>query len=94
MERSMSNCTGDHRYGKRKLSPTRMEAVKDAVFSIYPIRPGDSKADQWRTYKIVIDSSCRQLNHYKKVISKTGYNFYFDFYVLLTIYFSTCIIFI
>ena len=27
-ERSTSNCSGDHRYRKRKLSPNRMEAVK------------------------------------------------------------------
>ena len=40
IERATSNCTGDHRYNKGKLSPTRMKAVKDALFSIYPGREG------------------------------------------------------
>ena len=29
-ERTNSNCAGDHRY-KKKLSPNRMQAVKDAL---------------------------------------------------------------
>ena len=39
-ERAPANCTGDHHYKKKKLSPARMEAVTSATFSLYPIRPG------------------------------------------------------
>ena len=38
-ERATSKCTGDHRYEKKKLSPARMQAVRLATFSIYPINP-------------------------------------------------------
>ena len=65
-ERSSSNCSGDHRYKKRKLSPNRMEAVKNTTFSFYPVKPGESKDDTWKTYKIAIDSSCRQINRRRK----------------------------
>ena len=65
-ERAMSNCAGDHRYKKKKLSPQRMQAVKDALFSIYPVRPGKKEENHWRSYRIAIDSSCRQLNRSKK----------------------------
>ena len=33
-ERGMSNCSGNHRHGKRKLSPNRMLAVKKACIPI------------------------------------------------------------
>ena len=65
-ERATSNCAGDHRYKKKKLSPQRMQAVKDALFSIYPVRPGEKEENHWRSYRIAIDSSCRQLNRSKK----------------------------
>ena len=65
-ERATSNCAGDHRYKKKKLSPQRMQAVKEDLFSIYPVRPGEKEETHWRTYRIAIDSSCRQLNRPKK----------------------------
>ena len=65
-ERSTSNCSGDHRYGKKKLSPTRMRAVKDALYSIFLVRPMEKEETVWKAYKIAIDSSCRQLNRSKK----------------------------
>ena len=65
-ERATSNCTGDHRYKKKKLSPARMQAVRSATFSIYPIRPGGSEEEAWKHYKIAIDTSCRQINRSKK----------------------------
>ena len=64
-ERSMSNCSGDHRYGKRKLSPNRMLAVKDAVYSLHPVRPSEKEETVWKAFRIAIDSSCRQLNRPK-----------------------------
>ena len=44
-EQSTSNCSGDHWYRKRKLSPNRMEAVKKATFAVSPVKPGESKED-------------------------------------------------
>ena len=41
-ERATSKCTGEHRYKKKKLSPARMQAVRLATFSIYPIIPGNT----------------------------------------------------
>lgn len=58
-ERATSNCAG---IGKKQLSPTRMEAIKDAIYSIYPMQPDENEKDVWRLYKHAIDSSCRQLN--------------------------------
>ena len=65
-ERATSNCTGDHRYEKKKLSPTRMRAVKDALYAISRVRPMEKEEIVWKAYKIAIDSSCRQLNRSKK----------------------------
>ena len=65
-ERATANCTGDHRYKKKKLSPARMEAVKSAAFSLYPIRPGVTAEEAWKPYKIAIDTSCRQINRPRK----------------------------
>ena len=65
-ERSTSNCSGDHRYRKRKLSPIRMEAVKKATFAVYPVKPGERREDAWKQYKIAIDTSCRQISRPKK----------------------------
>ena len=59
-------CSGDHRYKKRKLSPNRMEAVKKATFAVYPVKPGESREDSWKQYKIAIDTSCRQISRPKK----------------------------
>ena len=61
LERATSNCAGDHRYKKKKLSPERMSAVKKATSSIYPVRPGQTEK-WWKSFKIAIDSSCRSLN--------------------------------
>ena len=58
-ERATSNCAG---IGKKQLSPNRMEAIKGAIYSIYPVRPDENEKDTWRLYKHAIDSSCRQLN--------------------------------
>jgi hypothetical protein len=58
-ERASSNCSG---IGKISLSPTRLAAVKEALYSIYPIRPGQKEEDVWKMYRRAIDSSCRQLN--------------------------------
>jgi hypothetical protein len=65
-ERANSNCSGDHRYGKRKLSPSRMNAIKAAIYSIYPVRPGEKEELIWKAYRVAIDSSCRSLNRPKK----------------------------
>ena len=61
-EKTTSNCAGDHRYKKKNPCQT---AVKDALFPVYLVRPGQ-KEDHWRIYRIAIDSSCRQLNHSEK----------------------------
>ena len=65
-ERATSNCSGDHRFAKKKLSPTRMTAVKDALYGIYPVRPSEKEETMWKEFKIAIDSSCRQLNKPKQ----------------------------
>ena len=49
-----------------KVPNEHMQAVKDALFSIYPVRPGEKEENYWRLYRIAIDSSCRQLNRSKK----------------------------
>ena len=58
-ERATSNCTGDHRYGKKALSPNRLTAVKEAIASVQPPQPGQKEEDWWKTYKDAINSSCR-----------------------------------
>ena len=65
-ERATSNCSGDHRYGKKKLSLIRMTAVKDALYEIYPVRLSEKEETVWKEFKTAIDSSCRQLNKPKK----------------------------
>ena len=65
-ERATSNSSGDHRYKKKKLSPARMEAVKSATFSIYPVRPGVTEEEAWKQFKIAIDTSCRQIYRSRK----------------------------
>ena len=40
-ERGMSNSSGDHRHGKRKLSPNRMLAVKNAMYTYHPVLPSE-----------------------------------------------------
>ena len=47
-ERATSNCAG---IGKRQLSPKRMAAVKNAVYSIYPVRPGQTEKVAWKEYR-------------------------------------------
>ena len=44
-ERATSNCAGDHRYGKKKLFPNRMKAVKNAIYTMHPIRTGEVEKD-------------------------------------------------
>ena len=68
-ERATSNCSGDHRFGKKKVSPTRMMAVKDGLYGIYPVRPSEMEEMVWKDFKIAIDSSCRQLNKPKQTHS-------------------------
>ena len=34
-ERATSNCTDDHHYGKKALSPNRLKAVQEATASIH-----------------------------------------------------------
>ena len=41
-ERATTKCSCDHRY-KKSLSPQFMQAVKDALFCIYFVRPGEKK---------------------------------------------------
>ena len=65
-ERATSNSSGDHRFGKKKLSPTRMTAMKDALYRIYPVRPSEKEETVWREFKIAIDNSCHQLNKPKQ----------------------------
>ena len=60
-ERAASNCTGDHRYGKKALSPKCLTAVKEAIASVQPPQPGQKKEDWWKTYKDAINSSCRSI---------------------------------
>ena len=38
-ERATSNCTGDHRYGKKALSPKCLRAVKGAIASVQLPQP-------------------------------------------------------
>ena len=59
-ERACSNCSG--KMNKRPLSPRRMAAIKEVVYSIYPVSSGQDEKDAWRPYRQAIDSSCRQLN--------------------------------
>ena len=59
-ERARSNCAG--KCNKRPLSPRRLAAIKEAIYAIYPVRPGQKEEDVWRPYRLAIDSSCRQLN--------------------------------
>ena len=58
-ERATSNCAGR---GKKQLSPRRLTAIKEVVYSVYPVHPGQKEEDAWKVYRRVIDSSCRQLN--------------------------------
>ena len=46
---------------KKQLSPRRMAAVKEAVYSLFPIEQGQEEEEVWKTYRIAIDSSCRGL---------------------------------
>ena len=62
-ERGTSNSSGDHRHRKRKLSPNRMLAVKNAVYTYHPVLPSETV---WKAFRIATDSSCRQLNRPKK----------------------------
>ena len=58
-ERATSNCAG---MGKKALSPRRLAAIKEAIYSIYPVRPGEKEEEIWKMYRRTIDSSCHQLN--------------------------------
>ena len=60
-ERATSNCTGDHRYKKKALSPNRIEAVKEAIASVQPQQPGQKPEEWWKPYKDAINASCRGL---------------------------------
>ena len=60
-ERATSNCTGDHRYGKKALSPKRMKAMKEAIASVQPPQPGQKEEEWWKQYKDAINSSCRSI---------------------------------
>ena len=59
-ERATSNCTGDHHYGKKALSPKRMKAMKEAIASVQPPQPGH-KEEWWKQYKDAINSSCHSI---------------------------------
>ena len=63
-EMSQSNCTGD--CGKRMLSPKRMSAIKECVYSVYPIKPGETDESTWKRYKVAINESCRRLKRHVK----------------------------
>ena len=56
-ERSLSNCAG---YKKKVLSPARLFSLKKAIFSVYPVKPGQSQEIAWREYRKAIDASCRK----------------------------------
>ena len=56
-ERSLSNCAG---YKKKALSPARLFSVKKDIFSVYPIKPGQSQEIAWWEYRKAIDMSCRK----------------------------------
>ena len=60
-ERATSNCKGDHRYGKKALSPKRLKAVKEAIASVQPPQPGQKEDEWWKQYKDAINSSCRSI---------------------------------
>lgn len=51
---------------KQKLSPNRMEALKEAVFRICPIDGRENMKDVWATCIRAIDESGRRLNSQKK----------------------------
>ena len=53
-ERAMSNCTGE--------CNKRLAAIREAIYSIYPVCPGQKEKGVWRSYRLAMDSSCRQLN--------------------------------
>ena len=59
-ERATSNCTGDHRYGKKALSPKCLRAVKEAIASVQLPQPRQEK-DWWKTCKDAINSSCHNI---------------------------------
>ena len=63
LERATSNCTG---IGKVQLSPTTIAAVKNAIYSIYPVKPAQTEKVAWREYKHSIDGSCCQLTRSMK----------------------------
>ena len=65
-ERRRANCDGDARYKKEALSPSRLDAIKRAIGSIYPRRYGEEEKDWWRPFKQAINESCRRLNRNKK----------------------------
>ena len=44
-ERATSNCAG---IGKKALSPRRLAAIKEAIYSIYPVRPGEKEEEIWK----------------------------------------------
>ena len=68
-ERATSNCTGDHRYGKKALSPKRLKAVKEAIASVQPPQPGQKEEEWWKPYKDAINSSCRSITRGRKTLS-------------------------
>ena len=57
-ERATSNCTGEHCYGKKALSPNCLKAVQEAIASVQPPQPGQNEGDWWKTYKDAPNSSC------------------------------------
>lgn len=42
---------------KAEAIPTRMRAVKDTLYSVYPIQSMEKEESVWKTYKVAIDSS-------------------------------------
>ena len=59
-ERLTSNVNG--KAGKKQLSPNRMEAVREAVFRVYPLDAREKEKDVWPDCIRAIDEAGRKLN--------------------------------
>ena len=65
-ERKSSNVRG--KLGKKQLGTTRMAAIQESAFKIYPLGVGEKENVAWHQCVKAIDESCRRLNRYKPVI--------------------------
>ena len=59
-DRAASNVNGKN--NKKKLDPTRIQAIKEASFKMFPCSTGETELSAWPACIIAIDQSCRRLN--------------------------------